>query len=743
MSYKYNNEKIRKILESEDIPERLEPENIKDFLDNSNAVKKRNTIKHNKILRGVSVTAAAAVLCTASVHVIKPLYEKSSTKCNDVYTVPKSMSIETMTAAADYSAVYNYFCASHSKNVMSDIFNGFFFSGSDLNSSNAIAEMGVEDGGVVFEESAADDAFAGGANDYGANDYAWESDSINGAVQYNMDEEAESEQKKEHSDTYSQEVGVLEADIVKTNGNTIFYSNDDTIYVADVENGKFVNSYKMDVSEKTGIDKEGSIQDMYIYGDKLVAVSEYYEEYEYDGWCADDYYYNYDGATYVMIFDTENSMELIGYYAQEGLYNDVRMMENGFLYLISNNEKDVDYSQTTTEDIESYIPQYYVNSEECYVEPNNIMIPDEKLTDIYDYASYTTISGLDLNSETPHQPVDMKSIAGYSNTIYCSQQNLYIVSGYSNTEITRFAIGDGYIAPQASGEVNGYVKDQFSMSEYGGYFRIAVNEEVWEESLNSVGEDSAVASTTFIEEKNSVYVLDMDLKVVGSISDIGINEEIKSVNFNGNMAYVVTFRQTDPLYAIDLTDPTNPVLKDEFKISGYSSYMQQWSEGQLFGFGVEADEFGASTGIKMTMFDNSNPDDLKELDTVSFVFNEYDAENDIYNQYASEGTYERKALYIDPERNIIGIPVEHHKIDYVWEKKGYEVNYSYKFYSFENGKFVFKDEVSKTIAGDNIGYNEGFRRVVYIDGYLYLVSKDQFRAVDAQSFEGTDFIVFD
>ncbi len=700
MSDKYNEEKIRKILESEKVPKHLEPESIKDFLDNTNAQKRRSNIKRDKILRRVSVVAAAAVLCTTTVNVMTSYNTNDKTNLEQVYKLP-----ESMTAAANYDEVYKYFSSSYSSNVFGDIIQGIF--------SN---DYKYSDNVVVLEESA---AYAVDSEDIGAA----ESDGMTGGVVYEESNDTAiiengdvqsasgtSETKKEYSDTYSQETGVLEADIVKTNGDTIFYSSDDTIYIADVEKGNFINSYKTDVSTVIGINSDGSIKDMYIYNDMLVTI------------CSYNYDCYGDGNTYIVLFDISDTPKLIGYYMQEGNYNDVRMLENGYLYVISNNGKSIDYSETTKEDVEIFVPKYCVNEEEDYVEPEDIMIPSRKLDDCYDYVSYTTISGINLNADIPYEPVDMKSIAGYSNNVYCSQQSLYIASGYNETEITRFAICNGEIVPRASGKVNGYAKDQFSMSEYNGYFRIAVNEEVWEEDIST---------NTFIEEKNSVYVLDMDMNIVGSISDIGINESIKSVNFNGDIVYVVTFRQTDPLYAIDLKNPTAPVLLDEFKISGYSSYMQEWEEGMLFGFGMEADEFGIETGVKMTMFDNSNPDDLKAIDTEVFGDNEHE-------YYSSEGVYERKALYIDPERNIIGIPIERVSFEYDYGIR--ELTYYYKFYSFNNGEFVFKGEISKQMEDKCL--DERFRRVVYIDGYLYAVSKDCFSAVDAQLFSETGRIEF-
>lgn len=709
MSENNNDKRIKNILENCSIPERLEPENIKKMLDNNNAQKRRREIKKNRIMRIVSTAAALVLIFGTSVYFMKPaLYEKKSIITN----MNKTADVSLMKSADNYSDVYNYFTTSNKltkfKNILGEILNGGVKGGDEIGFTGS--------GDIAYEDAMSAESADGAYNENAP------MDSIYGA-----EEDAD---KKDYSDTYNQEDGVLEADIVKTDGDRIFYASGDNIYIAQADNGKFTAHSYLSVSSKLGINNiSGEIRDMYIYKGKLIAICDYYNNMDMNGkeYYDTSYCYGIEADTYTAIFDIV-SLELIGYYVQEGKYNDVRLMSDGYLYIISSDDKYLDYDKTTNEDIDNYIPEYRVGDESCYVDPENIMIPSCKITELYDYVSYTNISGLDLNSDAPNQPVDMKSIAGYTNNVYCSSQNLYVVSGYDESEITRFSISGGIVAPQSSGKVDGYVNDQFSMSEYNGYFRIAVTENIWEESTESVGEDSSIAANTLVTQKNSIYILDMDMKIIGSISDFGINEQIKSVNFSGDTAYVVTFRQTDPLYAIDLSNPHSPVMLDELKISGYSSYMQKWDVGLLLGFGAQADEeTGWETGIKVTMFDNSNPDNLKELDAV------YLTSGSEYEYIYSEGIYERKALFIDPEKNLIGFPVN--KYNY---NEGGKSLYSYQFYSYENGKLIYKGSINKENGQDS----ENFRRAIYIDGYLYAVSADEFKAADAVTITQTDSIEF-
>lgn len=709
MNENNNDKKIKNILENCSIPERLEPENIKRMLDNNSAQKRLRKIKKSRIMRFAAAAAALAVVFGTSVYFMKPALYKDQIVINNANKIAEA---SHMKSADNYSDVFNYFTTSNNltkfKNILGEILNGGIKGGDDISYTG--------NGDIAYE-----DAMSGESANESYNENA-PMDSI-----YGSEEDAD---KKDYSDTYNQEDGVLEADIVKTDGDRIFYASGDNIYIAQADNGRFTSHSYLSVSDKLGINNmSGEIMDMYIYKGKLIAICNYYNNMDMDGKENYDssYCYGIKADTYTAIFDIV-SLELIGYYVQEGNYNDVRLMSDGYLYIISSDDKYLDYDTTTNEDIDNYIPEYRVGNESCYVDPENIMIPSCKIIELYDYVSYTNISGLDLNSDTPNQPIDMKSIAGYTNNVYCSSQNLYVVSGYDESEITRFSVSCGTLVPQASGKVKGYVNDQFSMSEYNGYFRIAVTENTWEESTESVGEDSSVAAHTLVTQKNSIYILDMDMKIVGSISDFGINEQIKSVNFSGNIAYAVTFRQTDPLYAIDLSNPYSPVLLDEFKISGYSSYMQKWGDGLLLGFGAQADEeTGWETGIKVTMFDNSNPDNLKELDTVSLT------SGSEYEYIYSEGIYDRKALFIDPEKNLIGFPVN----KYNYNEDGKNL-YSYQFYTYENGKLIYKGSINKENGQDS----ENFRRAVYIDGYLYAVSADEFKAADAVTITLTDSIVF-
>lgn len=193
----------------------------------------------------------------------------------------------------------------------------------------------------------------------------------------------------------------------------------------------------------------------------------------------------------------------------------------------------------------------------------------------------------------------------------------------------------------ASGEVTGYVLNQFSMDEDGEYFRIATTKN---RGWSPMEEESR-------EPYNNLYVLDGSLKVVGKLENLARTERIYSVRFMQNRAYMVTFRQIDPLFVIDLRDPKNPRALGELKIPGYSNYLHPYDEKTLIGLGKETaiNEWGGATnqGLKLSLFDVSDISIPKEIDT--YVF------EDKYSSSLAESDH--KAFLFSKEKNLLVIPV--------------------------------------------------------------------------------------
>jgi len=179
---------------------------------------------------------------------------------------------------------------------------------------------------------------------------------------------------------------------------------------------------------------------------------------------------------------------------------------------------------------------------------------------------------------------------------------MYIASaGHNETTIHRFAADDGQLIFVKTGTVPGRVLNQFSMDEYQTYFRIVT---------------TVAGGGRGVRETNALFVLDNTMETVGRIEGIAPNERIYSARFMGERAFMVTFDIVDPLFAMDLSDPRNPVILGELKIPGYSDYLHPFGDNHLIGFGkdtVESRGIAYDVGMKISLFDISDMNNPIEL----------------------------------------------------------------------------------------------------------------------------------
>lgn len=809
-----NDKKIREILENEEIPEKLNPENIRIMLDEKAPAKKRKKLS---VAGRITAAAAACAVIVGTAGTAGYLKKDILKNCPDETIVNSTAKTSTenkeqikapyMSGAESYEQVYKLIEESdkkYKKRIRSDSKHTV-----DFEIAEETADGATPENGIKFDSTNSD-------NNYyipETKDLKKESETIEEPNEFIPVTESETEaptqteitteptetetpsevtaeptestteqtvqteatteistettvaeSEDDYSKTHNQEENVLEADIVKTDGERIYYLtnkeitgkyNDDGIYenylterfyttpalnIASVDNGTFTDSLQLDVTPELNLDKnwesEIFVNDMYLYNDMIAVIGtvnshckiegkdeEYYDK-EYDAYYT-PYHYENDNRCFVSFYTKD--AELIGTYWQDGCYSNVRIAPDGYMYIVSSYNSVSFEDIETAENIERYIPECGVDdSMEC-MPPENILLPEDTL-DNDTNMSYTIIGSIDLTVSAQFTPADSKALAGYTGEIYSSADNIYTTVGWTDTDITRISVSGGNIIPAASGTVEGYVKDQFSMSEYNGCFRIATTVNKWTDNSNFFTDIFDIPTESEHIADNRVYVLDMELNQVGYVGGFGENETIKSVNFSGNMGYVVTYEQTDPLFAIDLTNPAEPFITDEFKILGYSTYMQNWTDGLLLGFGADADENGIETGIKLVMFDNSDPYNLQEVGL-------YAINREENQSVSSGGIWDRKQLLIAPEKNLIGIPVEISE----WTENYDDWNYTskYMFFSYENGKFISKGEIAENT--DNVSFN----RAIYIGGYVYAVSANKFVSADMETITVTDEINFD
>jgi hypothetical protein len=237
----------------------------------------------------------------------------------------------------------------------------------------------------------------------------------------------------------------------------------------------------------------------------------------------------------------------------------------------------------------------------------------------YSGTNLLTVLTFDLSASTLGTG-DPVSVVADGDTVYGTTTSLYVASGQTtgpfgvaepmyapgvgaDTQIYRFDItGSGAPRFVASGSVPGYLVDQYAMSEWNGYLRVAT----------TTGTSWAIADgepTGAQTSSSAVYELTTSgpvMRIVGKVTGLGTTERIYAVRFMGPVGYVVTFRQTDPLYTLDLSDPSRPRLVGALGLTGYSAYLDPVSASRLIGIGQQADSVGHVLGTQVSLFDVSD-----------------------------------------------------------------------------------------------------------------------------------------
>ena len=488
------------------------------------------------------------------------------------------------------------------------------------------------------------------------------------------------ENSQDYGKTNQQEEEIEEADIIKNDGRYIYHvaSTDfslskEAVQITDTKDGL------QKAAAIEGFD-EGEIKEMYVWKDTLVVVE--------TGWASSPNGNTAEGdsqedVAYEMavpfsrihIYGIQDRTKPEKYheFTIKGDYKDSRISD-GYLYFFAGYTA---YRPQMETDYRAYIPE--VDNEPLAAD--KIYLPEEM-----EDTSYLVMAS--INMEKPDAFTDTKAIVASAESFYVSKGNIYMANSsyidYSekglqtdSTNIYRFSYQDGNMKKEAEGRVKGTLRDHFAMNEYKGYLRMVTT--LNEENLDEVKDDVTGESIGYMSKdtstSNSLYVLDPALTVVGKIEDIAEGEQVYSARFLGDAGYFVTFRQTDPLFSVDLSDPRNPNILGELKISGFSEYLHFYGENQLLGIGMEADEStGATEGLKITMFDISDPSDVGEESTVEL--GDYD--------YAS-ALYDYKAVLIDPQKNLFGFCAEKR----FWE----DVPYQYLLFSYEDGEFRKRLEI--------------------------------------------------
>jgi inhibitor of cysteine peptidase len=539
-----------------------------------------------------------------------------------------------------------------------------------------------------------------------------------------------SQSGSDFSATNNQVQGVDEGDLVKTDGKYIYQLTDRKLLITKVNPGEGMNLVSS-ISFKEHVQP----QHLFLNGNQILVIgnswSPHLDEKGYQGSVSS--IMPVDGMTVALLYDVSNKDKpsLQRKVELEGQYKASRKMDST-VYLISSMYPNYwMLEQNDDLDLRPRVSDSLTGDE---MEP--LPLENIKYFPKSSSSNYTLLTALDM--ENPEAPLTIDSYLGGGDAVYMSKENLYIaVEKYEDgwatpdTDIYKFAVQDGEITYTSSGNVEGRVLNQFSMDEYKGHFRIATtNGEAWNNDSPS---------------SNALYILDENMKNVGEVTDLARGEKIYSVRFMGDKAYMVTFKQVDPLFVIDTADPTDPKVLGELKIPGFSTYLHPIDDQHLIGFGFDTkvvnDDKEANIepritrkGMKISLFDITDFHHPKETDTEII---------------GGTGTHsnlleDHKALLHEPSRDLYGFPISVYD-----EKEGsqHELDFDYQgalLYEITPEKgIVLKSKLTEEGSKDKEYYEQWedqIQRLLYIDDQLYTVSNHTITSYSLDDFKKTDSI---
>ena len=512
---------------------------------------------------------------------------------------------------------------------------------------------------------------------------------------------ATGESANSYSKTNIQEDNVDEGDLIKTDGSYIYRMTTsydektyDSIYrltITQTDQGKLDVLYNTDLKELLSITSDDTIDfhEFYLQKEQLFIL--YTKQHIEDNTARTQ--------TYIAICNLKDKEhpKLTQNLSQSGYYVSSRI-SNGYLYTISN------FNETSLQNkkqYEEYIPSVNGKTISC----DDLYYPDNILMD-----STYVVTSLSLDDHSDFK--DTKAFSSSSGDTYVSDSAIYLYCTQYNdvtqTKISRIAYKNGTLTVGNSATVAGYFYDSFALSEKDGYLRMVATIPADNISLfRGLATEKASTENTVTEDVNALYILDSDMNLVSKLTGIAPGEQIYSARFLGDMGYFVTYRNTDPLYSVDLSDPKNPTIVGQLKIPGFSNYLHAYDDGILLGIGQDIDpSTQVSSGIKLSMFDISDPENVTER-------NKYVIENSEF----SPALYDHKAIMINTDDNIFGF------VYTTYDSSTDQYGYYFATYTYDSKKgFV---ETARYRLNQKNEYDYDSVRGIYIGDYLYLSNNEQ------------------
>lgn len=457
------------------------------------------------------------------------------------------------------------------------------------------------------------------------------------AMATESDAAAKSTGTPEHSTTNTHEAGVDEPDLVKTDGRRVVTVGGGTLRVIDVATRKVTATLRL-TDEQTY-----APADLLVSGDRALVLMRGGGDMMVKSIAP-------MGETKYVLVDLAGTPRVLGAVKPQGTHVDARMV-GSTVRLVTRSRPEITFPEARPDapeaertklnraavrkaPIEAWLPTVEITDASGAVSKRTV--PCERVSHPADYTgtSLLTVHSIDLAQGLTGAGTDPIGLAADGDTVYGTGQSLYVASNPrwwgpepvamedqapatepspeeptpavtkakappEETEVHRFDVTrPGAPVYAASGKAPGRLLNQYSLSEHDGHLRVAT----------TTGEDGRGQSVS------GVHVLRAsDLTKTGEVGGLGKGERIYSVRFIGPVGYVVTFRQVDPLYTLDLRDPAAPKVTGELKITGYSAYLHPAGEGRLIGIGQEASEKGRTLGTQVSLFDVGDPANPRRL----------------------------------------------------------------------------------------------------------------------------------
>ena len=553
-----------------------------------------------------------------------------------------------------------------------------------------------------------------------------------------------------YSTTNVQETGVDESDVVKSDGTYFYVAREMTLRV--------VRARPTDeLAEAARLDLDVRVREMYLYGSTLLLLAQRYEQGN-DGWeqpaieIWPPYYVGSNLSVIEVDISDPTAPAITRQVDLDGVLVDSRLTNDRLLLVLAiapELPEDPTILDINSMPLDDFMPKARAGeTERNMVRWQECLHPEAP--DGYFLTAVLTLDAGDIESILHSVAV----VAG-AGTIYASTEALYVTdTEYSPeddyremTAIHKFAFDDDGAADYvASGSVPGRLLNQFSLGEHEDYLRVATH--VTNPAFFGWGTEAIAVDVADVaqdieppSEYNAVYVLGQngaELETTGAVENIAPNEQLHSARFMGTRGFVVTFHRIDPLFTLDLSDPTNPEVKGELEIPGYSDYLHPLGENHLIGVGRTVvtmsswggEEPGAAQLSLFDVSDLSNPTLVQQIElggmhSWSFV------------------TQTHKAFTLVPEQGLLAIPMRLTDVGTTYSEYDLDPFYGVVCFDVDTETGFTERGRLAAVNGSDDGYETWYPdrypwfRAAFIGDTLYALSADGVAAANVNDLADT------